>query len=216
MLNSVKTRGLALLATVALLGGTAWIASGTTGAYFSDTHTGAISGSIGTIQIAANGDTGKALSNLSFTNLMPGEAQAVTINYKNTGTSAQDVWITFPNATALSALNDLGSFGEVHLYSNGAAVFQSANLDDHTDTCSDPVLCKPLPKQVVIARNVAPNATGTITFQFKYSIALDNNSQGTAFNRYPVPSQFHGSTDTTHGTGLPFAIVAMQRGQQPS
>ena len=44
MLSNVKSRGLALLATVALLGGTAWIASGTTGAYFSDTHTGAIGG----------------------------------------------------------------------------------------------------------------------------------------------------------------------------
>ena len=58
MQKSVKTRGLALLATVALLGGTAWIATATTGAYFSDTHTGEINGSIGSIQVVANGSTG--------------------------------------------------------------------------------------------------------------------------------------------------------------
>ena len=42
-----KSKVLALVASVALLGGTAFVASGSTGAYFSDTHSGSITGTIG-------------------------------------------------------------------------------------------------------------------------------------------------------------------------
>jgi hypothetical protein len=50
MLSSLKIKGAAIAVSVALLGGTAWLAAGSTGAYFSDTHTGTISGTVGSIR----------------------------------------------------------------------------------------------------------------------------------------------------------------------
>lgn len=230
MQKSVKVRGLALLATVALLGGTAWIATATTGAYFSDTHTGAISGSIGSIQVVANGSTGKQLSDLSFTNMLPGEAQTVTINYKNTGKNVQDVWITFPNATALSSLNNVGTWGEAHLSANGVALFDSANLNDHANTCGPfaPSGCWPLKSQYKVAGSLAPGASGTVSFTYEY--AGKTVTAPTTFNLYPandsgglgVGQNLGGNSHDQYfsaagvsGAGLPFAIVAMQVNQIP-
>jgi hypothetical protein len=227
MLKTVKTRGLALLATVALLGGTAWIAAGTTGAYFSDTHTGTINGSIGSIQVAANGSTGAALSDVSFKDMLPGVAQTVTINYKNTGKNVQDVWISFTNATALSALNNMGSYGEVHLSANGTALFDSANLNDRSGTCGafSPSGCWPLAKQYKVASNLAPGTSGTVSFTF--ALAGKTVTPPVAFNHYPASEHSYlvtGNKDDQNyinaadgtGNGLPFAIVATQVGQQPS
>src|SRR6185312_7866009 len=168
MLKTVKSRGLALVATVALLGGTAWVASSTTGAYFSDTHTGSISGSIGSIQVTPSGGTGAEHMNLSFTNMLPGEPQTVTVNYKNTGANPQDVWIVFNNATALSALNNLGTYGEASLAANGTALFHSTNLNDRLGTCGafSSTGCWPLAKQYKVASNLAPGASGDASFTF--------------------------------------------------
>ena len=44
---SMKMRALTLAASVALVGGTALVASGETGAYFSQTVPGSISGTVG-------------------------------------------------------------------------------------------------------------------------------------------------------------------------
>jgi len=230
MLKTVKTRGLALLATVALLGGTAWIAAGTTGAYFSDTHTGAINGSIGSIQVVANGSTGKALSDLSFANMLPGEPQTVTINYKNTGKNVQDVWITFPNATALSSLNNVGTWGEAHLAANGHSLFDSANLNDHANSCGPfvPAGCWPLLSKYKVATSLAPGASGNVSFT--YELASKVVTPPTVFNLYPAHDsgglgigmnqggnshdQYFSETGVS-GEGLPFAIVATQQGQTP-
>jgi hypothetical protein len=235
MLNSVKTRGLALLATVALLGGTAWIASGTTGAYFSDTHTGAISGSIGTITVHVDGGGTASAPGLHFTNLIPGTPQTVSVKYTNTGSSPQDVWIAFPNATALSALNNLGSYGSVSVSNTNASnhtvtVFQSSNLDDNLTECggtfsSTPPLCNPLPKSVQVASSVAAGASGTVSFTFGYSIQLDNKSQNKPFNVYPASSGQYDHVSNRNGqltinpsdetgTGLPYQIVATQVGSK--
>src|SRR5665213_1713003 len=109
----LKMRVVTLAVSVALLGGTALVASGQTGAYFSDSHAGAITGSIGSIAITP--DT----NSLVFYNLLPGTSQTVTEHYQNTGSSPQDVWLTFDNPTALSALNNLGRYGSVVISSGG-------------------------------------------------------------------------------------------------
>ncbi|MHB8564370.1 MAG: hypothetical protein ACYDDA_10605, partial [Acidiferrobacteraceae bacterium] len=84
--------------------------------------------------------------------------------------------MAFPNATALSALNNLGSYGEVHIsYSgpgevNSGDIFDSANLDDNPAGCGSfsPSGCWPLLSQYKIATNLASGASGTITFSFSY------------------------------------------------
>jgi hypothetical protein len=233
MSKRAKLKCAAIVGTVGLLGGTAYVAAGSTGAYFSDTHTGAISGTIGSIRITPSGGTESAdgsYMNLAFNDLLPGAPQTVTVDYQNTGNNPEDVYIVFPNATALSALNSLGSYGTVHLSSTGYGavgdVFDSANLNDNGTSCpvgstsvQYPTPCEPLPSDLLIASNVAPGATGTFSFSFNYASKLSTQpAAGTTayWNTYPVAGQ----TTTNEpadgsGNGLPYQIVATQHGITP-
>jgi hypothetical protein len=230
MTKSMKVKCAAIVGTVGLLGATAFVASGQTGAYFSDTHTGSISGTIGSIRITPSGGTESndgSFMDLAFSNLLPGDPQTVTVNYQNTGANTEDVYIVFPNATALSALNNLGRYGTVHLSSsgNGAVgdVFDSANLNDDSTTC--PVgsaiggpACEPLPSQLLIASGVNPGGSGSFSFSFNYASKLSTQAPvgSTAYwNTYPVAGQTTTNAADGTGNGLPYEIVATQQGVTP-
>jgi hypothetical protein len=170
---------------------------------------------------------------LAFTNLLPGDPQTVSVAYQNTGLNPEDVWITFPNATALSALNDLGRYGTVHLTSSGYGavgdVFDSANLNDNSTTCGpfsqSPGQCWPLPAQLQIASNVTPGNGGTFSFSFMYASKLSTQAPGAPWNTYPVPAGPYSASNTNGqftvnasdgtGAGLPYDIVATQVGILP-
>ncbi|GAB3135388.1 hypothetical protein [Marisediminicola antarctica] len=226
MLKKFTARGTALVASIALLGGAAFVASGTTGAYFSDTKQGVVTGSIGSIAVGTAGGSGAAGLDLAFSKMLPGEAQTVSANYRNTGNTAQDVYIVFNNATALSTFNNLGSYGEAHLSANGAALFDSVNLNDRAATCGTfaPTGCWPLKSQYLLASNVPVNGTGTVSLTFNYASKM--KGAPAAFNSYPASTQQYSDTlnssDQTTvkaadgaGTGLPYQIVATQLGVAP-
>jgi hypothetical protein len=91
-----------LVAAVALI--STVVAS--SGAYFTDSHGGAITGNLGTLKVAISGE------NINFANLMPGETQTQTVYVTNTGTGSEDIYLAFSNANwAWSAVNDLGQYG---------------------------------------------------------------------------------------------------------
>lgn len=242
----IKTRVFTLVATMGLLGGTAFAASGSTGAYFSDSHSGTVSGSVGSITISPDSST-----YLSFSDLLPGTQQTVSLKYHNSGSSPQDVYLTFPNATALSALNNLGRYGHVYvsndLGSGPVGVFNSYNLDDNSTRCgafgNNPLTgssspCNPVPNQIKVASNVAPGAYGTVSFTFEYASATTVPASN-SWNVYPLPglggthldypacvtanpsgdctnNQFIVNSGDGSGSGLPYAIVATQVGISPS
>jgi hypothetical protein len=221
-----RVRVMSLTASVALLGGVAFVASGQTGAYFSQTVQGGVTGTVGSIHI-----TPSTTTNISFSNLLPGAAQSVSVNYENTGSSSEDVYLNFNNLTALSALNNLGRFGAVHISSTGFGavgdVFDSFNLNDNTTTCEQPFVntpssgptsaCWPLPNQLLVAHDVASGATGSFTFTFEYASALSTQSGNFTdpWNSFPVAGQFTTNTSDGNGNGLPFQIVATQVGITP-
>lgn len=221
MPTSLKVKAVSLAASVALLGGTAFLASGATGAYFSDTHSGSISGTIGNIHVTPFGGSGADGTNLSFTNMLPGVAQTVALKYKNTGSAPQDVYIVFNNATALSALNDLGHYGEAHLSANGTALFDSNNLSDHVSTCGplSPTGCWPMKSQYLLASNVAPGAVGNVSFSFNYTGKLKAQAPAGApapvWNTYPALDGQTTINPNETGSGLPYQIVATQHGITP-
>ena len=231
MIKSIKRnrrKGFIVLALLAFVVGLAGI--NMSGAYFSDTHNGTIAGTVGSIRITPSGGTGADNTNLSFDNLLPGAPQTVTLTYKNTGNNPEDVWVKFNNPTALSALNNMGTYGEVHVVSNGVEKFGSANLNDRASTCGafSPSGCWPLPTQLKLADNVAPDATGVFKFTFGYAAKTKGQPPaGTTaqWNTYPVaaglwsPSNPDGqqvinAADGT-GSGLPYQLVATQVGQTP-
>ena len=215
VLGVVKNRKvLALVGSITVAGGLVAAASGATGAYFSDTKAGTITGTIGTVKVDGGGD-------ISFANLLPGEPQTATAKYQNTGAAPEDIWVVFPNATALSALNDLGRYGQLTITdSNTGVKFASTNLrDGFTDGDTQPGYppVYPLHRQYLLASNVGPTVSGTMDFTFNYwSNMSDQNF--TKFNTYPAPNSTTQKTILTSdgtGDGLPYQIVATQVGQTP-
>lgn len=188
---------------------------GTSMADYTDSHPGNIGGTIGSIWIQPGADL-----NVSFNNLLPGDAQTMTLPFTNTGRSNQDVWLKFPNVTALSALNTLGTYGEVHVAVNGVPVFDSANLNDRLTTCGafSPTGCWPLPATLKLASNVAPGAGGTLTFSFKYAAKMKTQAPADTvplFNVWPLPDQVTTVSSDGTGNGLPFVLEAVQVNHQP-
>lgn len=233
-----KIIGLALALVV--VAGLVAVASGATGAYFSDTKSGAITGDSGTILVKTTGGTGADGLNFFWDNMLPGVQYSATATYQNMGNSVQDVWLVFPNKTALSALNSLGNYGAARVTSTNGAYFYSNCLLDH------PVdqgaisytghTIRMLPQMIRLAQNVGPTASGSMTFTFAYASKLGGSGlEGGQFNVYPAPytggavggyPSNDGATpgsdnyyvDTAvdgTGSGLPFQIVATQPGVEP-
>jgi hypothetical protein len=69
----------------------------------------------------------------------PGDFQTSTVHYTNTGQNAEDVYLVFNQAAALHSVNDLGSFGEAKIGSNGSTVFSSTNLNDGEQANLQPI-----------------------------------------------------------------------------
>ena len=203
--------------TLAALAAVVVVATGMTGAYFSDTHQGDITGNLGSIKVTPSGGTGSDGTNFSFTNMLPGEPQTATIQFQNTGLNAEDVWLVFNNATALSAFNNLGTYGEVHVVTDHE-LFGSKNLNDRSSTCGafSPSGCWPLPSQIKIGSDIAPGAGSFVKFTFNYASKLkDPAAEGAPFNAYPVSGQNTVNAADGTGSGLPYQIVATQVGQTP-
>lgn len=219
----------AFVATVGVSAALVGAAAHATGAYFSDTQSGTISGTLGSIKVTTAGADGASHLDFSFDNMLPGERQTKTVSYQNTGRNSQDVYVVFNNADALHALNVLGTYGEVHLASGGTEIFASTNLNDDTVSCPPGAFdathgpCNALPRVVKLASNLGPTASGTFSFSFNYASKLGNGANidgttGPAWNCYPVvgPNSTAACDPTaSNHYGLPYQIVATQVGVAP-
>lgn len=217
-------------------------ATGATGAYFSDTHSGAFTGKTGAITLSTSN------MNLYFSDMLPGVSQSQKVDYANTSVNAEDVYLVFPNSSALGALNNLGTYGDVTVASGSAGtVFSSSNLNDNLTSCLSfsPAGCNPLPAVIKLQSSLPSGGTGSMTFSFNYASKLTDGTNGmfenASFNPYPVvgevwtdvatslatdcPSAYgvNPATVSGHGvlvgsvgggqcTGLPYQIVATQVG----
>lgn len=238
MRKSIKMKVGAVGAAFAVAAGLAIIASGTTGAYFSETQPGTVTGTIGVVHVLTSNTT------FAWPNMMPGVQKSATVDFKNTGTGPQDFYLVFPNGPALHALNNLGSFGEVHVVGGQAGtvvdLFDSTNLQDgrtkeNQNSCGDvfspridttPHGCWPLPEKLKIAGTVDAGASVSVSFSFNYAGKLGDadvakgwlsSSGGGEFNTYPLTNgeAFGADLVGAPAAGLPFQIVAVQVGQQP-
>jgi len=193
MFTSLKLRGVALIATVALLGGTAMIASGATGAYFSETHSGTVTGSTGSIDVdtSASGGTGGDNLNFNLANLLPGEPQTMTVRYTNTGLNPEDIWIVF-DPTALALLNGAGTYATVAITSTDGFGFTSTNLGFPA-----------LPGSIKVHGNMAPGGSGRTNASFGIaSWVSDPAAEGlSSFGGFPL--------------AMPYELVATQVGVLP-
>lgn len=228
MRKSIRIKALGLALSLVCLAAAAAFASGATGAYFSDTKDGTIAGTGGTVRVVTSG------LNLSWPSMLPGEVYSAAADYVNDGTSAQDIWVVFPNETALSALNSLGTYGAAQIIdTRSGQIFYSNNLNDHP--VDQGPICKMLPKMIKLASAVPVGMGGTMTFKFQYASMLSGgNGLGFPFNKFPVIKTSNAGTGGYPsndgalagfdqyrvtpgqvGTGLPYQIVATQVGIVP-
>lgn len=218
MSNSVKVRLGALSASLVVVAALVVAATGVTGAYFSETKQGEFKGNTGSIHIHTKGGSGPNGLVFDFKNLLPGEPQSATAEYKNTGKNNQDVWIVFNEPEALHSLNNLGSYGEVTLKNGAGTLFHSNNLNDNlppaSGTCGEfePSGCWPLKEQYKVGSNIAPGAGGYFRFTFAYSGKLSSPAaEEQPWNTYPPEVK----PEDIKGNGLPYEVVATQVGQEP-
>jgi hypothetical protein len=211
MIKSTTGKLVGFIGTVAVSAALVGFAATGTGAYFSDSRSGAVTGATGSIKVVTGGGSGTDGLDFRFTDMLPGEPQTATATYQNSGRNKQDVWLVFPNADALHALNNLGTFGQVHVSSNGTEIFASNNLNDDTRPGHCPTGtpgCTALPAQIPLASNVASGDGGSVSFSFAYGPKLKGNTVG-PFNCYPLGDL------SCPASGLPFKIVATQHGIAP-
>jgi hypothetical protein len=219
MSKSMKIKLAALGASVAVVGGLVVTASGATGAYFSQSVPGTITGQLGSITVATSGGNGSTAQDFYWSNMLPGVPNSATVNYQNTSANSEDIYLVFQNKTALSALNNLGTYGEVHVAAAGngtanAEVFASTNLNDNSSSCGafSPSGCWPVPNVIKVASNIGGGTTGSVTFAFNYAGKL-SGGQGGQFNLYPVAGQQNPGSDAVGShAGLPYEVVAIQTG----
>jgi hypothetical protein len=117
----------ALCASAALVGA----AATGTGAYFTDSHDGAINAGTGHIKVDV------ANLQLNFNNLLPGEYKTNGIDYAaHPSDGTEDIWLVFPDSPASDAFihtprsgpTPLGRYGHFGVTSSGGASFVSSNL----------------------------------------------------------------------------------------
>ena len=220
MSRSVKVRIGAIGASLALMGALVVMATGATGAYFSESKSGEITGTTGSIHVHTSGGSGPNGLLFNFENLLPGEPQSATVEYQNTGHNNQDVWVVFDNSEALHALNNMGRYGEVTIANPGGWLFHSANLNDNlppaSGTCGpfSPSGCWPLGEKYKVASNLAPGAGSWFKFTFGYTTyhgGIGNSQEEMPFNTYPPEVK----PEEVTGSGLPYEVVATQVGVEP-
>ena len=194
-----KTKTARIAAFIGAIGGSAALIGASvagTGAYFQDsTDTNHITGKMGDIQVEGVGGL-----DMVFDKMLPGETHSKTVEYRNSGVNDQDVWLVFTNADQLHALNQLGTFGEVHVASNGTEKFGSANLNDNGSTCppgaGNPA-CNPLPAKIKLVDNLKADQHSVFSFGFK-------------------PSEKFKAVQNAQILGLDYKLVATQHGIDPS
>jgi hypothetical protein len=205
LLTSRKAKAAGFLGTVAVTGGLLASAVVGTGAYFQDTEANNhITGTMGSIQIEGHDGSGANSLDAVFTNMLPGETHSKTLRYSNTGANDQDVWLVFKGpglgtGDAKTGINSLGTYGEVHVASNGSEKFASQNLNDNNTTCPVGVgspACMPLPTKIKVAGALQPGQTGDFSFSFK-------------------PSEKFKNVQSLQLLNLDYDLVATQVGVQP-
>jgi hypothetical protein len=225
----MKVKIIGLLAAVILVAALVAVASGATGAYFSDTQNGKFTGTIGQIKVSLSGGSsgsGTLADPFMFNwpNMLPGVVYSQTMTVQNTSAdNSEDLYLVFPNLTALSALNSLGRYGAVEILVDGSIVFQDNNLNDIPNNGTFGV-----PAQLLLASNVGPTQSHVVIFKFEYASFMSTQEPGAVFNLYPVP--LTGTQDPRNatgfsqvtvipadgtGNGLPFRMVATQPGILP-
>jgi hypothetical protein len=219
MLKTKFRRFAALLAVVALLTSALGLAIGGTGAYFTATQPGSITGNLGTVAVAISGQS------INFADLLPGQVATQTVNVQNTGTANEDMYLVFDNANyAWSAVNDLGQYGKFVI--NGNTYDNLNNAYAQGSPGSGVMSTNPLSGCYNIPRNAiaylphqiflgtwTPGQVASFNVAFNFNPCLTSGAGGTLWAAAGVGGEF---TPAIGPVPLLFKVAAFQQGVSPS
>lgn len=230
----MKFKLIGLVVALIVVAGLVAVAAHATNAYFTGTQYGAQTGTIGNIAVTMSGGSGDPNNSgspmvFNWSDMLPGVVYSSAISVQNTSSdsNAEDIYMTFPNATALSALNTLGEYGAVEILWDGNLVYENNNLNDIPNNGTSG-----LPNQIELKGGVSKDGVvHTVTFKFEYASALYKSEPNGVFNAWPITLAMSGGVQDSRylpgfgqvtvkssdgsGSGLPFNIVATQPGVQP-
>jgi hypothetical protein len=217
----MRTRRQRAAAFIAATGGAlalVGLAASTTGAYFTDVHAGAVTGTFGKVAVSVDnvavppGDSSNGLQ-IQWNNMLPGSDKTVTWQVTNTGSANQSIWLAFDNsnqgwfsADGRSGINNLGTYGDAKIASPLLNKdFNNLNNLYPEGTGPAPDIAY-LPAENHVA-DLAPGQTASFSFSFGYTARLaDSTLQGgPAFLNplmYDIIATQQGITpdDTNNGT----------------
>ncbi len=220
MLKTKFSRFAALVAVVALLTAALGLTVTTTGAYFTDSQPGAITGNLGTVSVGISGAA------INFANLLPGEVQTQTVNVQNTGTANEDIWLAFDNANfAWSAVNDLGQYGRFVVNGN---VYDNLNNGYAQGTPGSGVMstnpasgCYNIPRNAIaylphtiFLATLTPSQVVSFNISFNFNPCMTGGNGTGAALWGSVANDF--SPAIPANTPLNFKVAAFQQGVNPN
>ena len=171
------------------------MAASTTGAYFTDVHSGQINATstFGKVAVAVDGiavpagDSTGGANNLQvqWNNMLPGADKTVNFSVHNTGTANESIWLAFDNSNGeWSAINQLGTYGNAKInspmlnadYNNLNNSLPEGTVAAGNNKCGDPnPAIAYLPAQNHVA-DLAPGQSTDFTFSLGYSACLSGNT----------------------------------------
>jgi hypothetical protein len=205
-----------------------------TGAYYTDTVAGTVSGNNGTVAISASGNTTSGNLAFDFSGILPGVAKTATITVTNTGSGPEDIYLAFDNSNNMwSAVNDLGQYGKFVINGNtydnlnnktgnattgvaGSPISDSyINTTDPTNSCYmvPRVPVNYLPHVIFLGTLPAGSAAWPFTISFQYIACMSDHKGQSLFN---AATWDLGGTAPAAGTPLLFKVAAFQPGISPT
>ncbi|HEY7024272.1 MAG TPA: hypothetical protein VH371_04845 [Candidatus Limnocylindrales bacterium] len=203
------------------------LAVATTGAYFTDSHGGQISGTNGTVTINANGGAGAGQLDFDFSGILPGQAKTATINIGNPTANSEDVWLVFSNDNGMwSAVNNLGQYGKFivggYTYDNlsnkyvpgtpGVAGTPTGGYMSGSCSTVPRVDANYLPHAIKVA-TLGSGASHSFNVTFQYIECMTDHQGEDIFNA--AENDIGGTATITPGP-LNFSVVAFQAGVDPT
>jgi hypothetical protein len=215
MRKSRFARFASLLAVIAVAASLIGVAVASTGAYFTSTQPGAITGNLGTVAVNISGQS------INFANLMPGTPQTQTVTVQNTGTGNEDLYLAFTNEGFVwSAVNTYGRYAKFVI---AGKTYDNLNNNSTnglpptpgvpgtgpaTGPCGTPAVPINYLPHVVSLATLVPGQVWTFDITFEWSACLSSGQGATMFGESDT------GTAVTAGP-LTFVVAAFQPGVDP-
>ncbi len=227
MSKSTKLRVLGFIGAIGASAVLVGAATNGTGAYFTESHSGAINASTGGVHVATTN------LSLDFAQLLPGEFQSRQIGYTSTGSGLQDIWLVLPTDGTADSLNGIpgtpsgtaalgryghfavtgpdGSFTSYNLATAGTGTHSgpTCSTDSYgrggseaqaaTRTDYSTPFC-PVPNAILLSYGIASGASANATITFGFTKLI----------------HAAGQEDSPLAPLAQFKIVATQHGINPS